>query len=168
MVPDRSWARGRSQVPTVPVPLANSLRTQRTVDLKFEILFFSGFTWFATQLTHIHRFMYCGMLSKLTKLSKAMKHRFWFTCWFSKPSFSLLRRSFQVGLVPLESSVSPVLFFALVSEQCSLFGCSFLPNAWTFLLKNTNFGGFGIRNFRNFGESVWGFRFQMAEKSRYL
>ena len=69
--------------PTVPVPLANSLATQRTVDLKFEILFFSGFTWFATQLTHIHRFMYCGMLSKLTKLSmlsKAINHRFRFTC----------------------------------------------------------------------------------------
>ena len=64
--------------PTVPVLLANSLATQRTVDLKFEILIFSGFTWFATQLhvTHIHRFMYCGMLSKLTKLSKAIKHRF--------------------------------------------------------------------------------------------
>ena len=154
--------------PTVPIPLANSLATQRTVDLKFVFWIFSGFTWFATQLTHIHRFMYCGMLSKLTKLSKAIKHRFWFTCWFSKPSFSLLRRSFQVGLVPLESSVSPVLFFALVSEQCTLFGCSFLPNAWTFLLKNTNFGVFGIRNFWIFGELILGFRLHVAEKSRYL
>ena len=45
-----------------------------------------------------------------------------------------------MGLVPLESSVSPVLFFAFVSEQCSLFGYRFLPNAWTFLLKNTKFG----------------------------
>ena len=54
-----------------------------------------------------------------------------------------------MGLVPLESSVSPVLFFALVSEQCSLFGYRFLPNAWTFLLKNTNFGdsGSGISEF---------------------
>ena len=59
--------------PTVPVPLANSLATQRTVDLKFGFWIFSGFTWFATQLTHIHRFMYCGMLSKLTKLSMLSK-----------------------------------------------------------------------------------------------
>ena len=124
--------------PTVPVPLANSLATQRTVDLKFEIWIFSGFTWFATQLTHIHRFMYCGMLSKLTKLSmlsKAINHRFWFTCWFSKPSFSLLRRSFQVGLVPLESPVSPLLFSKLVSWYCSLFGYRFWLNVWTFLQR---------------------------------
>ena len=60
--------------PTVPVSLANSHGAQRTVDLKFEIWIFSGFTWFATQLTHIHRFMYCGMLSKLTKLSMLSKH----------------------------------------------------------------------------------------------
>ena len=124
--------------PTVPVPLANSLATQRTVDLKFEIWIFSGFTWFATQLTHIHRFMYCGMLSKLTKLSmlsKAINHRFRFTCWFSKPSFSLLRRSFQVGLVPLESPVSPLLFSKLVSWYCSLFGYRFWLNVWTFLQR---------------------------------
>ena len=97
-----------------------------------------------TQL--IHRFMYCGMLSKLTKLSKAIKHRFRFECWFSKPPFSVLRGSFLARLVPLESSVSPALLFALVSEQWSLFGCRFLPNAWTFLLKNTNFecSGSGI------------------------
>ena len=129
--------------PTVPVPLANSLATQRTVDLKFEIWIFSGFTWFATQLTHIHRFMYCGMLSKLTKLSKAMKHRFWFTCWFSKPSFSLLRRSFQVGLVPLESPVSPLLVSALVFSRYSLVSCWFLPNVLDFFLKNTKFGSSG-------------------------
>ena len=51
-----------------------------------------------------------------------------------------------MGLVPLESSVSPVLFFALVSEQCSLFGCLFLPNVLDFFLKITKFGysGSGI------------------------
>ena len=48
-----------------------------------------------------------------------------------------------MGLVPLESSVSPVLFFALVSEQCSLFGCLFLPNVLDFFLKNTKFGSSG-------------------------
>ena len=115
---------------------------RNTENGRFEVwnLDFSGFTWFATQLTHIHRFMYCGMLSKLTKLSKAMKHRFWFTCWFSKPSFSLLRRSFQVGLVPLESPVSPLLFSKLFSWYCSLFGYSFWLNVWTLLQRKQQFG----------------------------
>ena len=35
-------------------------------------------------------------------------------------------------------------------------------------LENHQVWVFGIRNFRKFGESVWGFRFHIAEKSRYL
>ena len=50
-----------------------------------------------------------------------------------------------MGLVPLESPMSPLLVSALVFSRYSLFSCSFLPNVLDFFLKNAKFGCSGSR-----------------------
>ena len=50
-----------------------------------------------------------------------------------------------MGLVPLESPMSPLLVSALVFSRYSLFSCRFLPNVLEFFLKNTKFGYSGSR-----------------------
>ena len=50
-----------------------------------------------------------------------------------------------MGLVPLESPMSPLLVSALVFSRYSLFSGRFLPNVLDFFLKNTKFGCSGSR-----------------------
>ena len=51
--------------------------------------------------------------------------------------------SLLVGLVPLESPMSPLLVSTLIFSRYSLFSCRFLPNVLDFFLKNTDFGDSG-------------------------